>query len=109
MENGTVKQGELSSEAPETATDVTPAQPLLVTGKVVIELKPDGSLGLSTPPNQLIALAILEAGKSYLLMQMQDAMRRATVAPSPMIVRGSDNLVKQVAEQAGLLHGRKVS
>lgn len=109
MENGSVKQGELTSEVPAEATDVTPAQPLLVTGKVVIELKQDGSLGLSTPPNQLIALAILEAGKSYLLMQMQDAMRRATAAPLPVIVRGNDNIVKQVAEQEALLRGRRSS
>lgn len=79
--------------APEQAAPVGPSQ--LIVGTVTITLDAKGGLGVEGPLNVIQALAIIEAGKVYLTMQMQDAMRRSNAAkPSPLLRAGADALAK---------------
>lgn len=81
---------------PQRAEEAAPAQPLqMVSGEVRIVIDAQGGLQVSAPPNQLIALAIIEADKAFLTMQMQDGMRRAQASQPPRILKaGADALAK---------------
>lgn len=65
-----------------------------VSGTVMISINAaTGELQVSAPPNNLIALAIIEAGKIFITTQMQDAMRRSQASRPPAIVKaGTDAL-----------------
>lgn len=80
---------------PAKAEDAAPQPMQLIGGEVRILIDArTGALQVSAPPNQLVALAIIEAAKAFITMQMQDGMRRsvAATAPPAIVKAGADAL-----------------
>ncbi len=72
-----------------------------IVGKVVIEVTENG-LNVQAPPNLLLALAVLNAGKAFLEMQYTDALK-AAMKQAPKIVRPSDSSIGNMMKN---LNGR---
>lgn len=87
------EEGTQVSEAP------APVVEQLVGGEVHIVIDPvSGSLQLKSPANNLITLAIIEAAKVFVAMQMQEAMRRAMPKQAPAIIPGNPALVDKMSK-----------
>lgn len=87
----------MENEVTPLAVEATQA----IVGEVVVRLDEKGGLHVSAPANHIVAIAILEAGKSFINMQMHDAVRRMQTLKSPTIVRGDEGMVKQAAKVFG--------
>ena len=63
-------------------------------GEVVIKADSvTGALSVNAPTNHIIALGLLEAGKVFIQLQMQDALRMAAMKRQPEIIKaGADAL-----------------
>lgn len=102
MENGAEVKGEVVADLrPEVKEEVKSVKIDLITGEVRIKLDEKGGLTVDAPPNVVAAFAIIEAGKTYLMMQMQDAMRRANALRQPTIVRGDSKMMEQASKIFG--------